>query len=130
MPRCDVRILISCVVARGDPRPVLKFVKQMLSDGTTIFNTIAYNCYESPQSVLLLRRLAKESGGAFRLCVEDGTVFDDLHGDEVSWSTDTVQVLRKSEQDSGSEHRDRSNHYYEVLEWVRLGKYVVLMSTF
>jgi hypothetical protein len=98
----------------------------MLSDGTTVFNTIAYNCYQSPQSVLLLRRLAKESGGAFRLCVEDGTVHDNLHLEDVSWSTDTVQVLRRSTVgDSGGDdpdRRDRSNHYFEVLEWVRLGK--------
>lgn len=102
---------------------MLQFVRRMLSDGTTIFNTIAYNCYQSPQSVLLLRRLAKESGGAFRLCVEDGTIHDDLHAEGVSWSTDTVQVLRNSTQDDrDSDCRDRSNHYYEVLEWVRLGK--------
>ena len=100
----------------------------------------------TPLQVLLLRRLAKESGGVFRVCVEDGTVHDELHADGVSWSTDTVQVLRRSAASSSNTHgdlgadlhqgrlasdgdgngdarRDKPNHYFEVLEWVRLGKY-------
>jgi len=110
----------------GDAKPLFRFVQQLLSDGTSVFNTIAYNCYESPKTVFLLRRLAKESGGTFRLCIEDGTIHDDLHTDAVSWSTDTVQVLRDTTGDEGADApvpRDRPNHYFEVSEWVRLGKY-------
>ena len=116
-------IVLACSgIPDQSDKEIRRFATQMLGDGATTVNCVGYNCYQSPEIVILLREISKITGGQFHICIESGTVFDHMHEEDVSWSTDSTLVYEKAEVEF--DQGQTLDHYYEIARWVKMGGFV------
>lgn len=80
--------LLASGAADQKPRELYEFARETMADGGTTIHTIAYNCYHERAAGEVLAKLARITSGRFHICVEEGTVLDELHENDISWTID------------------------------------------
>lgn len=65
------------------------YLQSLIGDGRgTLLHCCAYNAHGVPTAAPQLRELAHRTGGRFSLCLDNGTVFDEKHATDRSWTID------------------------------------------
>ena len=86
-PYEEHNVYILCAGAPDHDTDVLtQYCREALVESSNMLHCIAYNCHTSPQAVATLEQVALVGRGTFHVCLEQGTVFDHMHDDTVSWT--------------------------------------------